>query len=164
MRPYELLKNFGIEYLEIRGIDLSPHDITGISKHHMRFLDLVLIYCLIKNSPKISSEEKDLIDKNDQATIYGGRNENTEVFIDGKEININAAKEKGNIIIPEIEIAIKSPASKVFFVTNKIPIIPTSNPPNPVAPIAGIFGLDLNRTKFKPKAAAVKRPQNRPKK
>ena len=94
MRPYELLKNFGIEYLEIRGIDLSPHDITGISKHHMRFLDLVLIYCLIKNSPKISSEEKDLIDKNDQATIYGGRNENTEVFIDGKEININAAKEK----------------------------------------------------------------------
>jgi len=94
MRPYELLKNFGIEYLEIRGIDLSPHDITGISKRHMRFLDLVLIYCLIKDSPKISSEEKDLIDKNDQATIYGGRNENTEVFIDGKEININAAKEK----------------------------------------------------------------------
>ena len=94
MRPYELLKNFGIEYLEIRGIDLSPHDITGISKHHMRFLDLVLIYCLIKDSPKISSEEKDLIDKNDQATIYGGRNENTEVFIDGKEININAPKEK----------------------------------------------------------------------
>ena len=94
MRPYELLKNFGIEYLEIRGIDLSPHDITGISKHHMRFLDLVLIYCLIKDSPKISSEEKDLIDKNDQATIYGGRNENTEVFIDEKQTNINAAKEK----------------------------------------------------------------------
>jgi glutamate--cysteine ligase len=94
MRPYELLKNFGIEYLEIRGIDLSPHDITGISKHHMRFLDLVLIYCLIKDSPKISSEEKDLIDKNDQATIYGGRNENIEVFIDGEKININAAKEK----------------------------------------------------------------------
>ena len=94
MRPYKLLKNFGIEYLEIRGIDLSPHDITGISKHHMRFLDLVLIYCLIKDSPKISSEEKDLIDKNDQATIYGGRNENTEVFIDGGKINISAAKEK----------------------------------------------------------------------
>ena len=94
MRPYELLKNFGIEYLEIRGIDLSPHDITGISIHHMRFLDLVLIYCLIKDSPKILSEEKDLIDKNDQVTIYDGRNENTEVFIDGEKININAAKEK----------------------------------------------------------------------
>ena len=94
MRPYELLKNFGIEYLEIRGIDLSPHDITGISKRHMRFLDLVLIYCLIKDSPKISSEEKDLIDKNDQATIYGGRNKNTEVFIDGEKINISDAKEK----------------------------------------------------------------------
>ena len=94
MRPYELLKNFGIEYLEIRGIDLSPHDITGISIHHMRFLDLVLIYCLIKDSPKISSKEKDLIDKNDQATIYGGRNENTKVFIDGKKMNINVAKEK----------------------------------------------------------------------
>ena len=62
MRPYELLKNFGIEYLEIRGIDLSPHDITGISKHHMRFLDLVLIYCLIKESPRISSKEKEFLD------------------------------------------------------------------------------------------------------
>ncbi len=94
MRPYELLKNFGIEYLEIRGVDLSPHDITGISKHHMRFLDVVLIYCLIKDSPKISSEEKDLIDRNDQITIYDGRNENTEVFIGGEKININVAKDK----------------------------------------------------------------------
>ena len=58
LRPYELLKEFGIEYLEIRGVDISPSDITGMSKHHIRFLDLILIYCLILPSPKITSEEK----------------------------------------------------------------------------------------------------------
>ena len=45
---------------------------------------------------------------------------------------------------------------------NKMPIKPTNKPPKPVAPIAGIFGLDLNNTKFKPNAAAVNRPQNNP--
>ena len=46
LRPYDLLKDFGIEYLEIRGVDISPSDITGMSKHHIRFLDLILIYSL----------------------------------------------------------------------------------------------------------------------
>ena len=94
MRPYDLLKNFGIEYLEIRGIDLSPHDITGISKYDMKFLDLFLIYCLISDSPNISSEEKDLIDANDHAAIYYGKNDNTAIYINENKVTIAEGKEK----------------------------------------------------------------------
>ena len=60
MRPYDLLKNFGIEYLEIRGGDISPTDITGMSKHHIRFLDLILMYCLVSPSPKLQMMRKRL--------------------------------------------------------------------------------------------------------
>ena len=94
MRPYELLKNFGIEYLEIRGVDISPTDITGMSKHHIRFLDLILIYCLVSPSPKITPEEKKVIDSNDYISIYSGRNNEADVVIDGNKTNIELAKQK----------------------------------------------------------------------
>ena len=93
LRPYELLKNFGIEYLEIRGVDISPNDITGMSKHHIRFLDLILIYCLITPSPLISSEEKKLIDLNEYISIYNGRNDSEEINFDGRKVSIKQAKE-----------------------------------------------------------------------
>ena len=92
MRPYYLLKNFGIEYLEIRGVDISPSDITGMSKHHIRFLDLILIYCLVLPSPKITEEEKEIIDSNEFISIYNGRNNKAKVCINRNKININEAR------------------------------------------------------------------------
>ena len=39
-RPYELLKNKGIQYVEVRGIDLNPDEAIGISKEQIKLLDL----------------------------------------------------------------------------------------------------------------------------
>mgnify|MGYP001221065238 CR=1 FL=1 len=94
MRPYDLLKNFGIEYVEIRGIDISPYDLTGMSVNQMHFLDLVLLYCLIKPSPEILANEKIEIDSNDYKAIYSGRNENIEMSINGVVTDIRSAKDK----------------------------------------------------------------------
>ena len=57
-RPYELLKNKGIQYVEVRGIDLNPDEAIGISKEQIKLLDLLLIYCLIIPSSKMTHEEK----------------------------------------------------------------------------------------------------------
>ena len=94
MRPYDLLKNFGIEYLEIRGVDIAPSDITGMSKHHIRFLDLILIYCLILQSPKITPEEKKAIDSNEYIAIYSGRDKEAKILIDGNQIKISEARDE----------------------------------------------------------------------
>ena len=94
MRPYELLKNFGIEYVEIRGIDISPYDLTGMSIHQIHFLDLILLYCLINPSPEISNDEKNEIDSNDFKAIYEGRDKSTEISINGIKTDIGSAKEK----------------------------------------------------------------------
>ena len=56
-RPYELLKEKGIGYVEVRGIDLSSESIIGISKDQIRILDLILLHCLLLPSPSISNEE-----------------------------------------------------------------------------------------------------------
>ena len=99
MRPYDLLKNLGIEYLEIRGVDISPSDITGMSKHHIRFLDLILIYCLILPSPKITSNEKKEIDSNEYIAIYSGRDKEAKILVNGDQIKINEARDEmiGNL-------------------------------------------------------------------
>jgi glutamate--cysteine ligase len=94
MRPYDILKNFGIEYVEVRGIDISPYDLTGMSIHQMHFLDLILLYCLIKPSPEISDHEKNEIDSNDYRAIYKGRDGGIDILIDGEETNIRSAKNK----------------------------------------------------------------------
>ena len=92
LRPYDLLKDFGIEYLEIRGVDISPSDITGMSKHHIRFLDLILIYCLISPSPKMTSEEKNKIDSNERVSIYEGKSKNSKININGNKVSIKNAR------------------------------------------------------------------------
>lgn len=92
LRPYDLLKDFGIEYLEIRGVDISPSDITGMSKHHIRFLDLILIYCLISPSPKMTSKEKNEIDSNERVSIYEGKSKSSKININGKKVSIKNAR------------------------------------------------------------------------
>ena len=100
-RPYDLLKRYGIEYLEVRGIDLFPDDITGISVHHMRFLDIVLIHCLINESPKITDDEKEKIDSNDIKVIYEGRNKKSNIYFNNQIINIEEAR---NNIVDELKL------------------------------------------------------------
>ncbi len=92
LRPYDLLKDFGIEYLEIRGVDISPSHITGMSKHHIRFLDLILIYCLISPSPKMTSEEKNEIDSNERVSIYEGKSKSSKININGNKVSIKNAR------------------------------------------------------------------------
>ena len=100
-RPYDLLNNFGIEYLEIRGIDISPNEITGMSEHHIRFIDLFLIYCLVNPSDKIDANEKKTINNNECKAIYQGRNENTKISYKGSDMHIHEVK---NLLMDELKL------------------------------------------------------------
>jgi len=56
------------------------------------FLDLILIYCLVSESPKITDEEKLRIDKNDLEAVYAGRDENTILTFGSEQKTIRDAK------------------------------------------------------------------------
>ena len=93
-RPYQLLKEQGIQYVEVRGIDLNPSEAIGISKDHIRVLDLLLIYCLITPSQKMTDKEKITIEQQDVSVIKSGRNPNLEVFYQDKIMSINLARQE----------------------------------------------------------------------
>ena len=52
--PILALKNRGIEYVEVRALDVNPYLPLGIDKQQIRFLDLLLLYCLLQESPTLS--------------------------------------------------------------------------------------------------------------
>ena len=82
IRAYTQLKNKGIEYLEIRSIDLNPYTKIGISLEDIEFLELVLIFCALSDSPLISDLESDCIKENIRRSSEAGQDCN---FIGGLE-------------------------------------------------------------------------------
>ena len=93
-RPYELLKNKGIQYVEVRGIDLNPDEAIGISKEQIKLLDLLLIYCLITPSSKMTDEEKIKIEQQDVSVIKSGRDPNMPILFKNKETKIASARDE----------------------------------------------------------------------
>ena len=87
-RPIELLSTQGIEYVEVRGIDLSPNTLTGISKSEMRLLDVFLIHCLISESELVSQSEYDEMNKNYVTAIHSGSDLDQKLSFNGSELSI----------------------------------------------------------------------------
>ena len=56
-RPLEALMEGGIEYVEVRALDLNPYLMLGIDAEQVRFLDTFLIHCLLAPSPECNQDE-----------------------------------------------------------------------------------------------------------
>ena len=54
-RPATLLKDEGIEYLELRGVDINPFIPEGIDEDKIKLLDIYIIHSLISESPEAVS-------------------------------------------------------------------------------------------------------------
>ena len=50
-RPLHALRERGVEYVEVRLMDLDPFEPMGINAQTMRFLDVFLLHCLLADSP-----------------------------------------------------------------------------------------------------------------
>lgn len=56
-RPLHALRQRGVEYVEVRLLDLNPFEAVGISPQTLRFIDVFLLYCLQTPSPWDSPQE-----------------------------------------------------------------------------------------------------------
>ena len=56
-RPSHALKERGVEYIEVRSLDLDPFLPVGIDEDGIRFLDMMMIACLLESSPPMDWEE-----------------------------------------------------------------------------------------------------------
>ncbi len=71
--PLGALRRDGIEYVEVRCIDVNPYLPVGIDADQVRFLDTFLLYCLIADSPECDDDEPGRIAANQLAVVNRGR-------------------------------------------------------------------------------------------
>ena len=72
-RPLHALRERGVEYVEVRLMDLDPFEPVGIHADTARFLDLFLLYCLLSDSPPDSPAEIAALKHNQHLTAARGR-------------------------------------------------------------------------------------------
>ncbi len=72
-RPLHALRERGVEYVEVRLMDLDPFDAIGISAPTMRLLDVFLMHCLLIDSPPDSPREIAAIARNQHTVAARGR-------------------------------------------------------------------------------------------
>ena len=82
-RPATLLKNKGIEYLELRGIDINPFIPEGIDENKIKILDIFIIHSLISESPHVSDKEIEEIRANQKIMVENGRSEDVKLQQNG---------------------------------------------------------------------------------
>ena len=63
----------GVDYVEVRTLDLNSADPVGMNQSELRFIEALLIYCLLAESPPISAAEQAEIDARDLTVAREGR-------------------------------------------------------------------------------------------
>ena len=115
--PLEALQSRGIEYIEVRTIDLDPYHPAGITAEQIDFLHCFLLYCMNKRAPLLSKQCQICLTCNQNKVALEGRKkglilrEKNEISLEnwgmrifksmepiakllGKEKNLNLQKEK----------------------------------------------------------------------
>ena len=72
-RPLHALTERGVEYVEVRLMDLDPFAPIGITADTMRLLDVFLLHCLLADSPQDTPEESRMIGHNQHRVAAYGR-------------------------------------------------------------------------------------------
>ena len=87
-RPATLLKDEGIEYLELRGIDINPYIPEGIDENKIKLLDIYIMHSLISESPAVSNSEIEEIRSNQKAMVRNGRSKDAKLIKNGVSIQL----------------------------------------------------------------------------
>ena len=99
-KPLDALSNNGINYIELRSLDINPLMPLGIDKSQIHFLEAFLLYCLLEDSPAISTAEQFEIDNNDHLVAHLGRKPGLMLKKRGKDVSL---KDWGSDIIDKVQ-------------------------------------------------------------
>jgi glutamate--cysteine ligase len=85
-RPLHALRARGVEYVEVRCMDLDPFVPVGIAAPTLRFLDIFLLHCLLAESPPDTPEEIGALGRNQHRTAAFGREPGLKLERGGREV------------------------------------------------------------------------------
>ncbi len=87
-RPLHALRERGVEYVEVRLMDLDPFEPVGINAQTMRFLDVFLLHCLQSESPNDTPQEITELARNQHLTAARGREPGLQLLRGGQAVTL----------------------------------------------------------------------------
>lgn len=99
-KPSEALARGGVEYIEVRALDVNPFVDTGISLEQIHFLDIFLTFCALSPSPELNETLQSHYEENMDNIVLYGRDPALKL-IDGDERR--GVKEWGEQLFNEFE-------------------------------------------------------------
>ncbi len=99
-KPLEALSNRGVEYIEVRCLDINPFITTGIDARQISFMDTFLTFCLLADSPEVDPEECKRLSQNMVGMAYQGNDPAQTIKLEGKTYSI---KEKGKVVFEQLQ-------------------------------------------------------------
>ncbi len=85
-RPLDALRSTGIEYIEVRTLDLNPYLPLGIDAEQIRFLDTFLLHCLLAESPVCDRQEFFEVSSNIAQVVEHGRSADVQLKRGGEKV------------------------------------------------------------------------------
>ncbi len=82
--PSGALLRAGVEYVEVRALDVSAFDPVGVNQNKLRFLEAFVAMCVLRDSPPIGREEQDRWDHNHLVVARRGREPGLTLDRDGR--------------------------------------------------------------------------------
>ncbi len=85
-RPLHALRERGVEYVEVRLMDLDPFEPVGIAAPTLRFIDVFLLHCLLDDSPPDTPAEIAALGRNQHRAAARGREPGLRLERHGAEV------------------------------------------------------------------------------
>ena len=98
-RQISKLAKYGVDYLELRSLDLNPFSKCGIEYEDLVFIEVFILYCTLIASPKIGKTEMEDTTKNSHLVSIKGREDGLKLNRNGTRI---ALQDWGNEILDEM--------------------------------------------------------------
>ena len=87
-KPVRAMEERGIDYVELRSVDVNAFHPLGVSESQLYFLEAFMIHALLTASPPISLEEHDRIDNNLNLAAHWGRDPDLVLRKRGERITL----------------------------------------------------------------------------
>ncbi len=87
-RPTKALRRAGVEYVEVRALDVSAFDPVGVNQNKLRFLEAFLAFCILKDSAPIERSEQSSLDANHVTVARRGREPGLELLREGRSVSM----------------------------------------------------------------------------
>ncbi len=87
-KPTLALRRRGVRYVELRSLDVNVFEPVGVGVGQLRVLEVLMLYCLLADSPRIGAGERRAIDQNQVLAAHRGREPGLRLIRDGEPVTL----------------------------------------------------------------------------